>query len=57
VAEATGVSSTDAGRAVDAAGGDVKVAIVSLLTGLTTPEAAARLQAHDGVVRAAVEAE
>jgi N-acetylmuramic acid 6-phosphate etherase len=57
VAEATGASPTDAGRALDAAGGDVKVAIVMLLTGVTAPEAADRLRAHAGVVRAAVEAE
>ena len=54
VADATGVSPTDAGRALDAAGGNVKVAIVMLLTGLEAPDAADRLQAHDGVVRAAV---
>jgi N-acetylmuramic acid 6-phosphate etherase len=56
VAEATGASPTDAGRALDAAGGDVKVAIVMLLAGLEATEAGARLQAHDGVVRAALEA-
>ena len=55
VADATGVAPLDAERALDAAGGNVKVAIVTLFTGVEAAEAAVRLQAHGGVVRAAVE--
>jgi N-acetylmuramic acid 6-phosphate (MurNAc-6-P) etherase len=42
---------------LDLAGGDVKVAIVMLLTGVDATEAGGRLDAHGGVVRAAIEEE
>ena len=55
VADATGATGDIAAAALETAGGDVKVAIVTLLTGTDATEAAARLGAHRGVVRAAVE--
>jgi N-acetylmuramic acid 6-phosphate etherase len=55
VADATGAKGDIAAAALETAGGDVKVAIVTLLTGADATEAAARLGAHHGVVRAAVE--
>ena len=42
--------------ALAAAGGDAKVAIVSLLGGVDAETARARLAAADGVIRAALEA-
>ena len=55
VSQATDVDAATADRAIAAAGGDVKVAIVMLLTGVDAGEAAARVVAHRGSVRAAVE--
>ena len=55
VADATGVSPSDAAAALDAAAGNVKTAIVMLLTGADATEAANRLAAHDGIVRTALE--
>jgi N-acetylmuramic acid 6-phosphate etherase len=54
VADATGVDAEAAARALDTAGGDVKVAIVMLVTGVDAAEAGSRLDAHGGVVRAAL---
>jgi N-acetylmuramic acid 6-phosphate etherase len=55
VSQATDVDAATADRAIAAAGGDVKVAIVMLLTGIDAGDAAARVVAHRGSVRAAVE--
>jgi N-acetylmuramic acid 6-phosphate etherase len=55
VALATEAPSEAVDRALDAAGGDPKVAIVSLLGGLDAGEARARLAAAGGVVRKALE--
>jgi N-acetylmuramic acid 6-phosphate etherase len=55
VRHATGEPPERVDQALASAGGDAKVAIVSLLTGLGAEEAAARLAAADGVVRRAVE--
>jgi N-acetylmuramic acid 6-phosphate etherase len=55
VSQATGADAAIAERAIAAAGGDVKVAIVMLLTGVDAGDAAARVTAHRGIVRAAVE--
>jgi N-acetylmuramic acid 6-phosphate etherase len=55
VSEATGVDAATADQAIAAAGGDVKVAIVMLLTGADAADAAGRLSAHRGSVRRAVE--
>jgi N-acetylmuramic acid 6-phosphate etherase len=55
VADATSTDAESATAALDDAGGDVKVAIVMLLTGTDAAAAADRLAAHDGVVRAALE--
>ena len=52
---ATGASGADVDAALAAAGGDAKVAIVSLLTGLDAAAASARLDAAGGVVRRALE--
>ena len=46
VADATGVTAESAEAALEVAGGDVKVAIVMLLTGADAAEAADRLGAH-----------
>ncbi len=54
VALATGASDGDVDDALEASGGDVKVAIVSLLAGLDAPAARARLDAAGGVVRRAL---
>jgi N-acetylmuramic acid 6-phosphate etherase len=54
VADATGVDPDAAAQALDAAGGDVKVAIVMLLAGVDAGVAGHRLDAHGGVVRAAL---
>ena len=56
VAIATGAADADVDAALESAGGDVKVAIVSLLSGLDAAEARARLAAAGGVVRRALEA-
>ena len=55
VAHAANVSPIDAAAALDAAGGNVKTAIVMLLTGTDAAEAADRLAAQDGIVRSALE--
>ena len=55
VSEATGADAATAEQAIAAAGGDVKVAIVMLLTGVDAGDAAARVTAHHGRVRGAVE--
>jgi N-acetylmuramic acid 6-phosphate etherase len=55
VSETTGADAPTAEQAIAAAGGDVKVAIVMLLTGADAGDAAARLAAHRGIVRRAVE--
>jgi N-acetylmuramic acid 6-phosphate etherase len=52
---ATDASDAEADAALDAAGGDAKVAIVSLLTGLDAAGAQARLDEAGGAVRRAVE--
>ncbi|MBA3250827.1 MAG: N-acetylmuramic acid 6-phosphate etherase [Geodermatophilaceae bacterium] len=56
VGEATGADTATAEHALAAATGHVKTAIVMLLGGVDAEEAGRRLSAHDGVVRAAVEA-
>jgi N-acetylmuramic acid 6-phosphate etherase len=55
VREAADVSAEEADNALARAGGDPKVAIVSLLAGLDPEEARARLAGAGGVVRRAVE--
>jgi N-acetylmuramic acid 6-phosphate etherase len=54
VADATDADGDAVGRALESAGGDVKVAIVMLLTGGDAADAAGRLAAHGGRVRAAI---
>ena len=56
VVEATGMEPTAAAAALDAAEGDVKVAILMLLTACDPPTARSRLDASHGVVRRALEA-
>jgi N-acetylmuramic acid 6-phosphate etherase len=51
---AAGVDYDEAGRALDAAGGHVKTALVTLLAGVDVPEARARLERGGGFVRHAV---
>jgi N-acetylmuramic acid 6-phosphate etherase len=51
VALATNASEDEADAALEAAGGDAKVAIVSLLAGLDAESARSRLEAAGGVVR------
>ena len=53
---ATGASNGEVEAALDAAGGDAKVAIVSLLAGVDAATAQARLDEHGGVVRRSLEA-
>jgi N-acetylmuramic acid 6-phosphate etherase len=55
VAQATGASNGEVEHALAAAGGDAKVAVVSLLTGLDAAAARARLAEAGGVVRRALE--
>jgi N-acetylmuramic acid 6-phosphate etherase len=55
VREAAGVSTEEADEALARSGGDVKVAVVSLLTGLGPDDARRRLADAGGVVRRAVE--
>jgi N-acetylmuramic acid 6-phosphate etherase len=55
VREAAGVSTEEADDALARSGGDVKVAIVSLLTGLEPDDARRRLADAGGVVRRAME--
>jgi N-acetylmuramic acid 6-phosphate etherase len=52
---ATGASETQVDAALDAAGGDAKVAIVSLLAGVEAEEARARLARNGGLVRRSLE--
>jgi N-acetylmuramic acid 6-phosphate etherase len=54
VAAATGADADATAMALESAGGDAKVAIVMLLTGSAAADARARLEAHHGVVRAAI---
>ena len=54
VAHATGEPSERVDAALDAADGNAKVAIVSLLAAVDADEARARLEAADGVVRRAL---
>ena len=54
VALATGAADADVDIALEAAGGEAKVAIVSLLLGIEPSEARARLAAAGGAVRKAV---
>jgi N-acetylmuramic acid 6-phosphate etherase len=54
VALATGAKPADADRALEAAGGNVKVAIVSLLAGVDPDAARSRLAEAEGVVRRAL---
>jgi N-acetylmuramic acid 6-phosphate etherase len=55
VALATGAADEEVDRAIAEAGGEVKVAIVSLLSGTDAAESRARLDAAGGVVRRALE--
>ena len=55
VAQATGADAAQVDEALAASGGDAKVAIVSLLTGIGAAEAQRRLDGVDGVVRKALE--
>jgi N-acetylmuramic acid 6-phosphate etherase len=55
VATATGTDEDEAERALDAAGGNAKVAIVSLLGRVDAEEARRRLDAANGVVRRTLE--
>ena len=52
--EATGLNDAQAQAALDAAGGDTKTALLSLLAGIGAPEAAHRLAASGGRVREAL---
>ena len=52
---ATGAAETDVDAALDAAAGDARVAIVSLLAGVDAAEARERLERHGGVVRRSLE--
>jgi len=52
---ATGAAEAEVNAALESSAGDVKVAIVSLLTGLNAGDARARLVAAGGVVRQALE--
>jgi N-acetylmuramic acid 6-phosphate etherase len=54
VSLSTGASPEDAERALEAAGGNAKVAIVSLLAGLDAPDARAKLDEAQGDIRAAL---
>jgi N-acetylmuramic acid 6-phosphate etherase len=55
VAQATGAANGEVEQALETAGGDARVAIVSLLTGLDAAAARARLDEAGGVVRRALE--
>jgi len=57
VCQATGVREPVAAAALDAAEGDVKVAILTLLTGSDVSQARRNLRAHQGMLRQALEAE
>lgn len=55
VSQATGAGLPEVDRALGEADGDVKVAIVTLLTGATVAEARSSLTTHRGVVRVVLE--
>lgn len=55
VIQATGASEDEAARALSAAGGEVKTAIVTLLAGVSAAQAQERLAAASGVVRQALD--
>jgi N-acetylmuramic acid 6-phosphate etherase len=55
VAIATGATDAEVDGALESSGGEVKVAIVSLLSGLGAGDARSRLAAAGGVVRRALE--
>lgn len=57
VVTAAGCTPTEAAEALEAANGEVKTAIVSLLTGTDAPTARRRLEASGGVVRRALSAQ
>ena len=57
VRHASGADEVQAREALNECGGSVKIAIVMLLLGVTATEAAARLEAHSGHARAALEQE
>jgi N-acetylmuramic acid 6-phosphate etherase len=52
---ATGAAEADVDSALDAAGGDARVAIVSLLAGVDAADARSRLERNGGVVRLSLE--
>ena len=54
VMQATGVDRTEARRVIDEAGGSAKTAITMILAGCTAQQAAQRLEAAGGFVRAAI---
>ena len=54
ISEITGASTDDAVRALDAAGGQAKTAVVMVAAGLDADAAAALLLAHDGHLRSAL---
>ena len=56
VAQATECDLATAGRALDAAGGEVKTAVLMVLTGATAPEARIRIAGAGGVLRNALDA-
>jgi N-acetylmuramic acid 6-phosphate etherase len=55
VAAATDAPPDDVERALEGAGGDAKVAIVSLLAGIDAADARTRLAASDGNIRPALD--
>lgn len=55
VMQATGVDRTEARRVIDEAGGSAKTAITMILAGCTAQQAAQRLEAAGGFVRAAIQ--
>lgn len=55
VMQATGVDRTEARRVIDEAGGSAKTAITMILAGCTAQQAAHRLEAAGGFVRAAIQ--
>jgi len=57
VQAATGLDAAEAAALLQQADGDAKVAILMHLAGVSPAEARARLTAHDGVLRAALEAQ
>ena len=57
VRTATGVSEDEAARALEAAGGSAKVAVVALLSGIDAAAARDRLERTGGHIRPALELE